>query len=94
MNAAIFIKDRTGQEKSVPVENFEFDIDKGLDDVKMKLIELQFGYCEGPGDRPRVKVQEIKKGNKIIQCIYAESEADFFHIAFLGHKINFEKLKK
>lgn len=90
MTAAIFLKDRIGVIKSLPIENFEFDIDKDqLKTVKKRLIELQRGYCEGPNDRPRIGMKELenKKTGKSIKTIYAESEVDFYYIAYLGMKI-------
>lgn len=90
MTAAIFLKDRIGTTKSEPIENFEFDIDKDqLKTVKERLLELQRRYCEGPNDRPRIGMKELvnKKTGKTIKIIYAESEVDFFYIAYLGMKI-------
>lgn len=87
MTAAIFLKDRVGVERPKAVENFTFDIDKdGLNTVKARLLELQKGYCEGANDKPKIGMHEIKneKTGKKIKTIYAESEVDFFYIAYLG----------
>src|SRR5579859_993664 len=96
MTAAIYLKDRTGSMKGVPVENFSFNIDTDkLNTVKTRLRELQKGYCEGSVDRPRIGAIEIpREGKKPIKTIYAESEADFFYIAYLGMKIKDEHLPK
>lgn len=92
MYAAIFLKDRTGIESSTPIENFKFDIDTdGLKTVKARLKELQSGYCEGKGDKPKIGMSEtnskVTPGKKI-KLIYAESEVDFFYIAYLAMTIS------
>lgn len=89
MTAAIFLRDRVGVDKPQAIENFQFDIDKdGLKTVQAKLLELQKGYCEG-SEKPKIGMAELQnpKTGKKIKTIYAESEVDYYYIAYLGMTI-------
>jgi hypothetical protein len=89
MNAAIFRKGLDGIDKDQPIENFEFDIDKGLKAVKDRLIELQKGYCEG-NEKPRIGMGELndkKIPGAKVKYIKAYSEVDFYYIAYIAKKI-------
>jgi len=81
MTAAIFIKDAMGIVKPTPVETFTF---QGEQSLKDHLHALQKGYCADSSDRVSVKEMTIKNGKRVV---YAESDADFFHIAYIGMKL-------
>ncbi len=91
MIAAIFLKDRMNMKESKPIENFTFDVLKdGIEPVKTRLKKLQSGYCEKGDSKPKIRLAEVdskKTPGKKIKIIYAESEADFFYVAYLATNI-------
>lgn len=84
--AAIYCKDRIREQKPKAIETFSFEDEKEL---TARLKELQKGYCEGANDRPSIGRASFphKLTGKIIKLIYAESQADFFHVAYIGMRL-------
>lgn len=50
------------------------------DDLKKRLLKLQFGYCEG---KERPDLDKISHNNRTY--LLAQSESDFFYIAQIAN---------
>lgn len=56
-----------------------------IESLKSHLTQLQMGYCDNDGERPKITEHEhpdTKK--KILDC---HSDADFHHVARLGYRL-------